>query len=184
LSQTSRRWLLRDSTAQAHAALDAAVGALDTLEDYHAYLRASARFRAPLEQRLGELAWPNTFAGWRPRAVAGAIAQDLADLGLGADLPPADLPLLAGDRLFGALYVLQGSSLGARLLFDRARDLGLSAGHGARHLALLSGGIDDWRAFLAHLDAVEPLDLPLAISGAVATFAFATWAFSGAAAHG
>ena len=90
--------------------------------------------------------------------------------------PQADLAL-DGDRLFGALYVLEGSSLGARILFKRAQALGLSAAFGARHLALLSGSIDGWRSFLDRLEGADPFGLELAVTASHATFALARTAF-------
>jgi heme oxygenase len=79
--------------------------------------------------------------------------------------------------LIGTLYVLEGSILGSQLLFRRAQALGLSATHGARHLALQSGGVDEWRRFLALLEATEPFDLERAAAASLATFAAAESAF-------
>ncbi|MBN9363050.1 MULTISPECIES: biliverdin-producing heme oxygenase [unclassified Devosia] len=174
---TSRRWLLRERTAEAHAAVDAAIGGFHDLPSYGNYLRAIAAFRRPIEDRLNSVAWPEALLDWRPARVSEAIAADLADLGIRPDASrPQQVPL-EGDSLFGALYVLEGSALGARLLLARAESIGLSAGFGARHLALLGSNIDGWRGFLARLEQVEPFDLEMALEGSLATFHSARLAF-------
>jgi heme oxygenase len=177
MQETSRRWLLRERTAEAHAAVDTAVGGFADLLSYKSYLSAISAFRIPLERQLGAVEWPHTLEGWRPNRVAEAIAADMDDLGV-APIPAAtgDLPL-DGDRLYGILYVLEGSSLGARLLFRRAQALGLSENHGARHLALLGGSSDGWRGFLERLERAQPFDIELAVDASMAAFNSARVAF-------
>jgi len=175
--RNSRRWLLRDRTAGAHAAVDALVGGFDSRAAYMAYLRAVAAFRLPIERQLAALSWPAGLGDWRPSRVADAIARDMDDLGL-APPPAADAGLaLRGDRLYGALYVLEGSALGARVLLQRAAALGLGPDFGARHLALLGGSLVRWQGFLERLDAADPFDLDGAVEASLATFARARAAF-------
>jgi heme oxygenase (biliverdin-IX-beta and delta-forming) len=178
MQTNTRRWALRQHTATAHAAVDAAIGAFDDIPSYKAYLAAVASFRRPLEHQLSLAAWPAELADWRPKLVSDAIAADLADLGLADSpaTPAAPLPL-AGSRLFGTLYVLEGSALGAQLLFRRAQALGFSADFGARHLALLGGSVDSWRGFLDRLERANPFDLDGALDGSLAAFALARAAF-------
>ena len=180
MQNTSRRWLLRARTAEAHAAVDAAIGGFHDLSGYRAYLRSIAAFRRPIEDWLQTVSWPRTLTDWRPSRVADAITADLEDLGI-TSVANAELPLpLDGDGLFGTLYVLEGSALGARLLLERAEQLGLSAGFGARHLALLSGNLDGWRGFLACLEQAEPFDIDRALEASLATFRSARVAFDAA----
>ena len=177
MQATPRRWLLRERTAEAHAAVDAAIGGFDDLSTYRVYLKALATFRGPIEQQLSALAWPEALGSWRPNRVSSALAEDMIEMG-GASDPAAAHPLrLDGARLYGTLYVLEGSAHGARLLFQRAQALGLSADHGARHLALLSGSIDGWRGFLAHLEEADPFEIDDAVEASVAAFARAHAAF-------
>jgi len=176
MDQTLRRWQLRERTAHAHSVVDAAVGAFADIEGYGRYLAAMYRFRTPIERDLEQLAWPAEMGDWRPRQVGAAIAQDLRDLGL--EVPQLTArPSLTDDGLMGTLYVLEGSILGSQVLLKRAQELGLSATRGARHLALQSGGIDEWRGFLALLEVAEPFDLDRATAASLATFAAAESAF-------
>lgn len=177
MTNTSRRWLLRERTAEAHAAVDAAIGGFDDLASYGTYLRSIAAFRWPIEDRLSTVNWPAALVDWRPAQVSDAIAADLADLGISPHPPRDEILPLDGDGLFGALYVLEGSALGARLLLRRAEAIGMSATHGARHLALLSSNLDGWRGFLSRLEQAEPFDLESALKASLATFNSARLAF-------
>ena len=176
---TPRRWMLRERTSAAHSAVDAAIGAFGDLTGYTAYLQSIAAFRQPLERQWAAFACPPGLAGGRPTAVGAAISADLVDLGVPPSSRPAGDLALRGDGLFGALYVLEGSALGARLLFERAKTLGLSSEFGARHLALLSRSIEGWRGFLDRLEAAEPFDIDQAVETSVAVFARARAAFEG-----
>ena len=116
-------------------------------------------------------------AAWRAKAVGHLIEADLADLGI--PVPPVEASDLAldGDGLLGVLYVLEGSSLGSRLLYRRAEALGFSASYGARHLAHASGP-ESWRDFLGVLETQHELDLDEATAASLATFRAAEAAFA------
>lgn len=172
------RFHLRQHTAEAHARLDAAVGAFDTLEDYGRYLRSLLNFRAPVEAALEGIPLPG---GFHSRGIADAIRADMHDLGIDTDEgagQPILLPQLdnASSQL-GALYVLEGSSLGARLLYKRAQALGLSETFGARHLAIQSGDRDSWPRFLALLEKHPQEAADAAARASIATFELALRAF-------
>lgn len=72
----------------------------------------------------------------------------------------------------GVLYVLEGSSLGAKLLRRDADKLGFDAHFGARHLAKQDSA--SWKDFVARLDQCTAEDLASATEAAHATFAMAT----------
>ena len=177
MDQTLRRWKLRERTAHAHSVVDAAVGAFADIEGYRRYLAAIYRFRTPIERDLERIAWPAAMGDWRPRQVSAAIAQDLRDLGEALPQCGVAVPSMSDDALMGTLYVLEGSILGSQVLLKRARQLGLTETHGARHLALQAGGIDEWRGFLALLEVAEPFDLERTTAASLATFAAAESAF-------
>ena len=76
-------------------------------------------------------------------------------------------------RVFGWLYVAEGSNLGAAFLLKAAASLGLDADFGARHLAGHSDGrAQHWREFIAVLDALRltPEEDERVIAGAEAAF--------------
>ena len=179
MQQSERRLQLRTRTAAAHAALDIAVGAFDTLASYRRYLLSMSAFRLPLERQLASQDWPIAIGGWRPKRIAEFLQRDLVDLDL--PMPPVldVMAQLEPQELLGALYVLEGSTLGAKVLFGRARALGLSAAFGARHLAVQSDGIATWQEFLGLLETAEPFDLDRVTTGSLDVFAAASLAFRG-----
>jgi heme oxygenase len=156
---------LRDHTAAQHERLDASIGAFETLDAYRGFLRASYRFRAAAETALAD------FVPWPPLALAPLMKADLAVLG--ETIPHAPPPpgfAASGPRRLGMSYVLEGSALGSRLLVQRARGLGLSAGNGAGHLAAQSSDRTRWPAFLHLLsDAPTPYHAEV-LEGAALTF--------------
>lgn len=182
MTSQSRRLFLRESTSTAHARLDATVGPLDTLEAYRRYLAGQFLFRKPLEEQLRRAGWPVGLE--QPLWIADLIEADMADLGVAAPEPagPAGPPPHGIDELLGVLYVLEGSSFGARLLYGQARALGLSDIRGARHLARQSANTDGWRNFLSALEsAVMPDGMGRCVGSSVATFARAERAFGSVA---
>lgn len=169
---------LRDRTADAHASLDQLVGPFDTLDSYRRYVRGIAAFRLPLEAKLASVVWSEIAGGYRYQRLSDLLVEDIADLGLAPVPVAAPQPAaLSFDELVGTLYVLEGSALGSRILYRRAQALGLTAGQGARHLAVQSQASEQWQSFLALLEAV-PLDMELVIKSAIATFQAAENAFS------
>lgn len=176
MTTSLRRFQLRERTAAAHAVVDSAIGDFDSVASYRRYLQSLYRFRAPLEAAVAA-DWSAILGGWRPAAVADALREDMIDLGI--EPPAVDGPGNAIDRreLLGTLYVLEGASLGARLLYKRAQALGLSESYGARHLARQCARLDDWRAFLDILEADDSFDIEMATHASLAAFAAAASAF-------
>ena len=126
---------LKSATAVAHASLERRVRIArptPTLAEYRAYLTAMHGFTLPLEARWAGL----------PRALREALELDKrskaglvrADLdALDARLGPAARPLCrllppsnTDSEALGALYVLEGSTLGARYLLRHLAPLGIA----------------------------------------------------------
>lgn len=142
MRQNSLRDALRTHTAPLHTELDRMVGGFETREQYLPYLRHTYRFRHMVEPAvLGAAFWP-------VRPIAAEAARDLADLGAPLPVCPVIAPLTDPSETLGALYVLEGSSVGARLLYRRAQALGLTETFGARHLAEQASQPQRWPEFL------------------------------------
>jgi heme oxygenase len=153
---------LRAATAADHEAVDAAFGslALDTREGYTAFLAAHARIlpRAERQLRPGAL-----LPGWVGRT--GALHADLA--ALGAE-PPKELDWQAPESpagRWGAIYVIEGSRLGAAFLARSVPPELPSAYLNSKHAP------GAWRASLARLDeALRQGGVAEAVVGARAMF--------------
>ncbi|WP_051357199.1 biliverdin-producing heme oxygenase [Azorhizobium doebereinerae] len=167
----SHRFVLRAGTMEQHLALEAAVGPLNSLPAYTRYLRGLQAFRTPLERQLAAVAIPPALSPVRPIPLAELVVQDRADLGDHVPVWEETASLsLSPSALFGVFYVLEGSTLGARLLHKQAGQLGLGAAHGARHLAEQISSPETWKQFVGVLDAADDLNMDEAVVAANAVF--------------
>jgi heme oxygenase len=164
------RFTLRAATASAHQALEDDTGPISDLPAYGRYARGLLAFRAALEPALEAFALVHR-TPWRPTASSDLLSADLLDLGI---LPIPRCSVSIGDeaRALGAMYVLEGSGLGARVLIKQAQALGLGPDFGARHLWRQAAGQDAWRIFLAALER-SPADMEEVAASAIATFELA-----------
>lgn len=177
----TRRFQLRALTSAAHEALETQVGPLDSVAGYILYLRGMHAFRAGAEAALQKVEAPDVLADWRPVFIAGKMAEDLKDLG--QKPAPAISLSMSNDiaDLLGLAYVLEGSSLGARLLWKRAQGLGFADTHGARHLVAQTASPEGWTHIIGLLNQSEDIDIQRIADFANAHFAAAQTAMTRAA---
>jgi heme oxygenase len=158
---------LRRETADAHARTERhfamLLGDAPTRVDYVRFLSAMWSFHAGIEPALDRV------IGWASRRKVPAIEHDLR--ALGEAIPhrtcaPPPLPDL--DSALGAAYVVEGSTLGARVLHRHlVPRLGLEE---ARFLSAYGERtIPMWRAFASELAAREG-DADRIVAAAVDTF--------------
>nr|WP_267898367.1 biliverdin-producing heme oxygenase [Pseudogemmobacter humi] len=175
----SRAARLRMATHTTHEALDQSIMAarpFDSVANYGRFLKVQHAFHRDVSPLYHVSALRDLIPDLGQRERVAAVTQDVADLG--TDLPDYPEPP-AGETLdlpeaLGWLYVVEGSNLGAAFLFRAALNMGLSASHGARHLAdAPEGRAAQWRAFKAALDAAElsPAEEARVVTGARAAFA-------------
>lgn len=164
-----RRFALKRATNAAHARVEGVVqaaGMFNSQHGYRRYLQATWEMRAAFEDLLDRHAAGQLWTDWPRRRIAGLVAEDIGDLGGAGSGCQAGAPSpltenfsrdLKSRELAGILYVLEGSSLGARILVKQAADMGLTASFGARHLHRQAADRDAWRSFMAFLHAApEP----------------------------
>ena len=174
-ARPSARQSLRAATADLHAIVDTRFSRAfgrDRLA-YAAFLSALARAVLPLEAALEEGAVEQLMPDWPRRRRSAALHHDLRQLGLPIPVPAAVGPVAEEARLFGMLYVLEGSRLGGKLLRRRALahpDVEVQA---ATQYLSHGAGSDLWRTFLDRLEASPAVARApgAAISGARAAFA-------------
>lgn len=178
MKHTANRFLLREMTRPHHEKLDAEVGSLENEAAYRRYLAGISQFRFSVEPALQAADYPASFGDWRPGFVESELYLDCSDL----DLPPANAPSSVDlpdsiSGLLGMLYVLEGSSLGARLLVRQAAALGYDGRFGARHLVKQTADTSSWTAFQSILESAADFDLDAAGAAAASTFGHARQAF-------
>jgi heme oxygenase (biliverdin-IX-beta and delta-forming) len=168
------RGRLKDATAADHRELDARFATFDLSKrtDYRRFLEASAAALLPLEAALERDGVAGIFDDWAQRSRRAAIIADIDRLG-GAIRPWRGIGPFTRHSLIGALYVLEGSRLGAKFLLRiiaRSADPQVSEATAyLRHGA----GQALWPSFLARLEseAVAAVDESEAITGARRAFA-------------
>jgi heme oxygenase (biliverdin-IX-beta and delta-forming) len=182
--------LLRTQTACLHEQIEVLLGlpgAIQTLDDYRRWLSWFLGLYEPLEQSLAR------FSAWGDHGLilpvpnhSARLAADLQAIGIdpaGVSRTPSTLlpPLPTFAHALGALYVLEGSALGGRVIL---RDIEARIGQqitGATQFFGCRGAAvgQTWQAFKTALDTFgyESPDLgPYVVSGAESVFrAITTW---------
>jgi heme oxygenase (biliverdin-IX-beta and delta-forming) len=168
---------LRSVTRPAHDRLEGGLGLLDAF-DVDAYAAVLSRFYGfwkGWEPQVAGLLGDDAFT--KPRRRLHLIEADLTVLGLSrevlAALPLCPLtPLRDAAEALGSLYVMEGSTLGGRIIqrnVERClKDAGRASssyfnGYGARTGAM-------WRTFMSRLDDVAEAEMESVGRGATATF--------------
>lgn len=183
------RYRLRDATASAHRRVEEAMDLNKRCRGADAYRVLLARLWGlyqPLEAGLARIDWRGGEIAWNERAKVAWLEADLLGFGLTAGaivrLPRAlNLPPLLNqlDGL-GALYVMEGASLGGQIISRRlAADLGVTAEHGGRFFASYGRHVGArWRDFLVALErfAEDEASAARIEASALATFdSFLAW---------
>lgn len=155
--------MLKHGTAAEHEELerklDFLLGPIER-DRYEALLGRLYGFHAPVEASLAAISGGGLPADLADRRRAHLLADDLRHLGWDdgaiARLPAAgDLPPLRSTaEALGCLYVLEGSTLGGRIIGDHlARSLGLRPGSGASYFRGRGDAtVPMWVGFLRHLE--------------------------------
>ncbi len=153
-----RRLRLKAVTESQHSALDAMVTSgrlLETVQGYRRYLSATLLARRQIEARLTLNGAADIDPSWPRRQIANLVEADLADLT--PEIPESDAGrdgrAMSAGSVLGALYVLEGSAMGARLIARRVMAIGMGPEFGARHLNRQAGEPQAWPRFLALLEA-------------------------------
>lgn len=164
----SARFLLRDATADWHERVDALFSATNLADphQYGGFLLAQAAAHLPVEEELERTDVAALVSDWPERRRGELIHLDLANLG--EQVPRLEVsPALTGTAaMLGALYVLEGSRLGGKIL---AR----SVGAGLPTAFLAAGRPLAWRELTALIDwtLTKRADIDIAADAACAVFA-------------
>lgn len=144
----SLRQHLRVATQAAHDRVDAAASGFDLSgrDGYRRFLTAHAAALFPLEAALDGYGAERLLPDWPLRRRAQALAADLAALSAEPGQTFTLPPLSDEAAVWGVLYVLEGSRLGARVLHERV-------GSGLPTAYLTQGeGLRLWPSFVRALD--------------------------------
>jgi heme oxygenase len=144
---------LKEATAEAHRDLDTQLSGFDlaSLDGYRRFLEANAAALWPVEDALEAAGVATVFADWPQRSRRAAMMADLVRVS-GTLNPLAPLPALNRNGVFGALYVLEGSRLGAKYLLRSVAHAADPAIVSATAYLSHGAGQHFWPSFLAALE--------------------------------
>ena len=183
----SRRNSLRGATDDLHRDLDRIVASfkLSDAAHYRRFLQASAAALIAIEQLLENAGVAQLLPDWAQRSRREPIISDLHTLNSQAQPLALRRTAPSPAEVFGILYVLEGSRLGAKVLLDQVL---ASSDEGVRNASAYlrhgQGQSNLWRSFLQQLETHEAADdQTQTVSGAVYAFTMFIRAFSQAAAE-
>lgn len=112
------RTVLRTATAADHERVDRAFGAFDLTDraDYAAFLQAQAYAFLPIEAAIDAAEPRDMLADWSERRRADQLRADLKQLGIITPATGKCVSYRNREDILGAIYVLEGSRLGGRML--------------------------------------------------------------------
>jgi heme oxygenase len=177
VSSSSIRDRLRAETRPEHDRLENGLRLADpglTMPRYREVLARFFGFWSGWEPRIAAVLADEALLA--PRRRLPLLRADLLALGIAPETLPAcePPPLRNRGEAFGSLYVMEGSTLGGRVIVKRLGALGLSPETGGCSYFAGYGGETGamWTRFLERLEAeAGEADAPAIIRGARATFA-------------
>ena len=158
---------LRAATFDCHQRVDEIYSSaqLDDRVSYGNFLCAQAAALLPVEAALDQLGMADLVEDWPERIRGQHLIRDMVELGI-AKPEPIERPTLSSPpEMLGALYVLEGSRLGGKLLRRS-----VPSNFPTRFLA--GESLESWALFLMRLDQLIDNDAERsgAIDGAHAVF--------------
>lgn len=152
---------LRAATQEAHQDLEKAmlplINSARDAESYGKLLRMFYSFYHPLEKGIQQHLYPDALPDYHERRKTTWILDDLKALGLDDTPPPSAFaaPVITSNaQAFGALYVMEGSTLGGKIICKTiASNLGRDEKEGFRFFYGYGPEAGSrWKFFLAQLD--------------------------------
>lgn len=180
------RGRLRQATSAAHARVDACFPrGLEDAPAYRRYLRGMHALASALDAGLATAPLGEGWRDWRLPQRAAWLRADLAEVGAEPLPPGPPLSIAHAAQAAGALYVVEGSAMGATQLLLDAQSMGWTGERGARFLHAHGGDGAGarWMRYLRCLESARfDLDAERALVDAAArTFAYAEHEFLRAA---
>ncbi len=147
------RDILSEATQSSHRRLDLALSWLDlgSPRYYAGFLRGQAEALFPLEAALDQHDISNIMSDWPQRVRTPSLEHDLAAMDVSCDPLPAPNFKNAADML-GAVYVLEASRMGARVMLARLAQHPESNSIGATAYLRHGFGKRFWPSFLTLLE--------------------------------
>lgn len=149
---------LKLSSRQTHDSVDNLVMSMQPFvshDNYRKFLQVQYEFHKAVKQLHDAEDLNTQIDGLKELARYDAVVADMKSL----EVEPANVatqaPAISGAKRLGWLYCVEGSNVGAAILYKEAGKIQLDETHGATHLAgHPDGRMRHWRAFKEKLDAL------------------------------
>ncbi|HEX7790995.1 MAG TPA: biliverdin-producing heme oxygenase [Afipia sp.] len=144
---------IREATQMSHSRLDVALAKLDLAIPlyYEGFLRSQAEALFPIEAALEACGIENLIPDWTQRVRTPALERDLTTLNMTCN--PLPLPdFRSAAEMFGAVYVLEASRMGARVMLARLAEHPDSEAMNATAYLRHGFGKRFWPSFLTLLE--------------------------------
>lgn len=169
---------LKAHSRTTHDAVDNLVMSMKPFEshdNYKKFLQAQHEFHQAVLPIYQNDKLASQFAGLGELSRFERVKSDMADLGVSPFANAEPVPAFDDDEAIGWLYCVEGSNVGAAILYKEAGKIELNDEHGASHLAAHQDGrMPHWRATKEKIDTL-PLDeraRASALKGADDAFAY------------
>lgn len=169
---------LKAHSGQTHDALDALVMQMEPFanhDNYRKFLQAQYEFHCAVQPIYHDVDIAKNFDELSALSRLDRIKKDMADLKVAPANISVAVPTFNTAEAVGWLYCVEGSNVGAAILYKEAAKIDLKEDFGASHLAAHPDGrMPHWRHVKAKIDAL-PLsheEKLLAMRGADDAFAY------------
>lgn len=174
---TSLTEALKEHSHATHDSVDHLVMSMQpfaSLNNYRKFLQAQYAFHQAVNPIYHNESFNKRIDGLKQLARLERVKSDMSDLQVKPFAGELPKPSFSDDEAIGWLYCIEGSNVGAAILYKEAGKIELSDTHGASHLAAHSDGrMPHWRAIKSKLDALETADnKDAALKGADDAFAY------------
>lgn len=130
----------------------------ESLENYKKFLQAQYAFHQAVQPIYHNQALARDFDGLVALSRFDKVKEDMNALNVAPAEQTPTAPHYSDDEAIGWLYCVEGSNIGAAILYKEAGKIALDNNHGAAHLAAHPNGRKaHWNDVKAQIDAL-PLD--------------------------
>lgn len=169
---------LKQHSRQTHDSVDNLVMSMQPFashDNYRKFLQAQYEFHKTVNPIYHNPKLAQMIDGLAELARFERVKNDMKDLEVAPFEPSIDAPSYTDDEAVGWLYCVEGSNVGAAILYKEAGKIELTDAFGASHLAAHPDGrMPHWRDVKAKIDAL-PIDdaaRAAAMKGADDAFAY------------
>lgn len=178
MSQLTLTEALKEHSRTTHDAVDNLVMSMNPFashENYRKFLQAQYEFHSTVNPIYHDTKLAVQFDGLSKLARLDRVKSDMKDMGVQPYSEDMETPAITDSEAIGWLYCIEGSNVGAAILYKEAGKINLTDEFGASHLAAHADGrMPHWRNTKTKIDAL-PLsdeDRTAAMKGADDAFAY------------